>query len=114
MTLDLWITPEETPALAAQATALIDARLARFAEAERAAFWASIRKAYNTPYNDPAPREVQTPRQPPKPVEIEVAERPQDPSRELAEDLSMPAIAAAALAATTLPAAHLAGEIHAA
>ena len=101
MTLDLWITPEETPALAAQATALIDARLSRFAEAERAAFWSSIRKAYNTPYNDPSPREVETPRkpQPPAPVEIEVP------------DLPLPV---AALAAIALPPAGLVGDVHAA
>jgi len=98
MTLDLWITPEETPALAAQATALIDARLSRFAEAERAAFWSSIRKAYNTPYNDPSPREVETPRKPQPPVQIEVP------------DLSLPV---AALAAIALPTAGL-GDIHAA
>ena len=63
MNVESWITVEETPALAAQATALIDARLARLTDAERDAFWASIRKAYNTPYNDPA-----KPAQP-KPVE---------------------------------------------
>jgi hypothetical protein len=50
-------------ALAAEAMAVIDARLARLTDAERGAFWASIRKAYNTPYNDP-----EKPAQP-KPVE---------------------------------------------
>ena len=56
--VESWITPEETPALAAEATLLIDARLARLSEDQRLAFWASIRKAYNTPYNPlvkPAP-----------------------------------------------------------
>ncbi len=53
MVVESRITPEDTPALAAAATAMIDAHLARFSETERAAFWASIRKAYNTPYNPP-------------------------------------------------------------
>ena len=56
--VESWITPEETPALAAEAAAAIDARLARLSESQRLAFWASIRKAYNTPYNlvvKPAP-----------------------------------------------------------
>ncbi|ABY31677.1 hypothetical protein [Methylorubrum extorquens] len=63
MNVESWITVEETPALAAEAMAVIDARLARLTDAERGAFWASIRKAYNTPYNDP-----EKPAQP-KPVE---------------------------------------------
>lgn len=53
MAVESWITPEETPALAAEATALIDLRLAHVSEQARAAFWTSIRKAYNTPYNTP-------------------------------------------------------------
>ncbi|KQT73705.1 hypothetical protein ASG51_09645 [Methylobacterium sp. Leaf465] len=50
------IAPDDVPALAAEATALIDAALSRLPEADRAAFWASVRKCYNTPYNDPEPR----------------------------------------------------------
>lgn len=69
MIVESWITPEETPALAEAATTMIDARLARFGDAERTAFWASIRKAYNTPYNDPNPRERP---KPVKPVEAPV------------------------------------------
>lgn len=56
MPVESCLTPEETPALAAQATALIDATLSRLAPEDRAAFWASVRKCYNTPYNDPKPR----------------------------------------------------------
>ena len=56
------ITLEETPAFAAAATALIDDRLARLGEPARSAYWASVRKAYNTPYNDPAPGKRQTSR----------------------------------------------------
>lgn len=57
MVLDSWITPEETPDLAAEATAVIDGRLARLTEGQRLAFWASITKAYNTPYNAKAKQE---------------------------------------------------------
>ncbi|MBK3404719.1 hypothetical protein H0176_08965 [Methylorubrum populi] len=98
MNVESWITVEETPALAAQATALIDARLARLTDAERDAFWASIRKAYNTPYNDPAkpaqPKPVEpAPGAAPTAVEIHLPEI--DP----AIDLPAAALAAAALTA---------------
>lgn len=56
MPVESWMNPEDTAALAAEATTLIDTVLARLPEADRAAFWASIRKCYNTPYNDPKPR----------------------------------------------------------
>ncbi|MGU3360310.1 hypothetical protein ACLBWX_08255 [Methylobacterium sp. M6A4_1b] len=56
MPSECWIAPDDVPALAAEATALIDAALSRLPEADRAAFWASVRKCYNTPYNDPKPR----------------------------------------------------------
>ena len=56
MPAESWIAPDDVPALAAEATALIDATLSRLPEADRAAFWASVRKCYNTPYNDPKPR----------------------------------------------------------
>ncbi|CAA2100506.1 hypothetical protein MBUL_00704 [Methylobacterium bullatum] len=56
MPVESWMNPEDTAALAAEATTLIDAVLAHLPEADRAAFWASIRKCYNTPYNDPKPR----------------------------------------------------------
>lgn len=98
MNVESWITVEETPALAAQATALIDARLACLTDAERDAFWASIRKAYNTPYNDPAkpaqPKPVEpAPGAAPTAVEIHLPEI--DP----AIDLPAAALAAAALTA---------------
>lgn len=56
MAVESWITPEETPALAEAATAMIEDRLSRFPSAQREAYWASIRKCYNTPYNPPAPK----------------------------------------------------------
>lgn len=59
--VESWITPEETPALAEAATDFIEERLSRFSPTERAAYWHSVRKCYNTPYNDPAPRSVKLP-----------------------------------------------------
>lgn len=56
MPVESWMTPEDTAALAAQAMSLIDASLSRLSDQERDAFWASVRKCYNTPYNDPKPR----------------------------------------------------------
>lgn len=56
------ITLDETPVFAAAAAALIDDRMARFGETARTAYWESVRKAYNTPYNDPAPGKRQSPR----------------------------------------------------
>ncbi|BAU92220.1 hypothetical protein MPPM_3615 [Methylorubrum populi] len=98
MNVESWITVEETPALAAQATAFIDARLARLTDAERDAFWASIRKAYNTPYNDPAkpaqPKPVE-PAPPGAPTAVEIHLPEIDP----AIDLPAAALAAAALTA---------------
>jgi hypothetical protein len=56
MPVESWITPEEAPALAAAAIAEIDAAISALSEAQREAFWTSVRKCYNTPYNDPPPR----------------------------------------------------------
>jgi hypothetical protein len=56
MPAESWIAPDDVPALAAEATALIDTALSRLPEDDRVAFWASVRKCYNTPYNDPKPR----------------------------------------------------------
>jgi len=64
MNVESWITVEETPALAQAAREAIEARLARFSAGERDAFWASIVKAYNTPYNDPVKKPAA-----PQPVE---------------------------------------------
>lgn len=55
MPLDSWTSPDDTPALAATATAMIDAALVG-STLGRDAYWAAVRKGYNTPYNDPAPR----------------------------------------------------------
>lgn len=72
MPVDSWTRPEETPALAASATAMIDAALVGSGLA-RDAYWAAVRKGYNTPYNDP-------PRKPAPqiaaPVEIDPADAP--------------------------------------
>ena len=96
MNVESWITVEETPALAAQATALIDARLARLTDAERDAFWASIRKAYNTPYNDPAKPAQPKPADPVSaPAAVEIRLPAIDPSI----DLPAAALASASLAA---------------
>lgn len=56
MPADTWIAPDDVAALAADAMARIDETLSRLAETDRDAFWASVRKCYNTPYNDPKPR----------------------------------------------------------
>ncbi|WP_431311025.1 hypothetical protein [Methylobacterium nigriterrae] len=69
MPVESWITPEETPALAAAATAQIDAILSDLSAAERDAFWTSVRKCYNTPYNDPLPRKRPQP-QPDEPAPV--------------------------------------------
>lgn len=55
MPVESWIDPQETAELAASATATIDAALAG-REIAREAYWAAVRKGYNTPYNDPPPR----------------------------------------------------------
>lgn len=59
MPIDSWTKPEDAPALAAHATAMIDAALVGTALA-REAYWAAVRKGYNTPYNDP-PRDRAAP-----------------------------------------------------
>lgn len=58
MPVESWTQPDDVAALAAEAKAQIDAVLTRLDEAERDAFWASIGKCYNTPYNDPKPRKL--------------------------------------------------------
>ena len=58
MPVESWTLPEDVPTLAAEARAQIDAVLARLDAAGRDAFWASIAKCYNTPYNDPKPRRL--------------------------------------------------------
>lgn len=55
MPVESWIKPDEAPEMAASATAMIDAALTGSGLA-RDAYWAAVRKGYNTPYNDPQPR----------------------------------------------------------
>lgn len=101
MNVESWISVEETPALAEAAMAVIDARLARFTEAERLAFWASIRKAYNTPYNDPAKDPGKQPGKPAQPKPVEPAPNVVEirlPEIDPALDLPAAALASAALA----------------
>ncbi|MEA1831433.1 hypothetical protein U8607_04990 [Methylobacterium durans] len=68
MPLESCITPDETAALAAAARAQIDAALTGHPSTDREAYWASVRKAYNTPYNDPPPRK--------RPAAIEIPAAP--------------------------------------
>lgn len=74
MAVESWISPEETPALAEAATAMIEDRLSRFSRPERDAYWASIRKCYNTPYNPPASKRAAKAAVPP--IEIPVSDLP--------------------------------------
>lgn len=99
MNVESWITVEETPALAAEAAAAIDARLARLTPAQRDAFWSSIRKAYNTPYNDPVKPAK------PQPVEPALGTAP------AAVEIHIPTLD---LPAAALASASLAAEIRAA
>ncbi|KQT09975.1 hypothetical protein ASG40_09640 [Methylobacterium sp. Leaf399] len=78
MPVESWTRPDDVPALAAQARTYIDAALARLDEAERQAFWASIVKCYNTPYNDPEPRALVRPAPAPAPVRIVLADETPD------------------------------------
>ncbi len=52
MAIESWMKPDEVPDLAAHATAMVDAALVG-TDLSRDAFWAAVRKGYNTPYNDP-------------------------------------------------------------
>lgn len=70
MPVESWIEPSEAQAMAASATAMIDAALTGSGLA-REAYWAAVRKGYNTPYNDPAPHKTPEPA-----VVIPVAEEP--------------------------------------
>ena len=62
MPVESWLRPEEVSDLAARATAMIDAALTG-SGLTREAYWAAVRKGYNTPYNDP-PRRQAVPAQP--------------------------------------------------
>ncbi|MGV7032641.1 hypothetical protein [Methylobacterium symbioticum] len=56
MPVESWIKPDEAPDMAAAATAMIDAALSG-SGLSREAYWAAVRKGYNTPYNDPPARQ---------------------------------------------------------
>ncbi|MCE4223029.1 hypothetical protein HCU64_04635 [Methylobacterium sp. C25] len=90
MAVESWITPEETPALAEAAKAVIECRLSRISAAEREAYWASIRKAYNTPYNPPVSKRAQAAQV--SVIEISTAELP-------SVDVQAAALASATLSA---------------
>ena len=70
MLVESWIKPDEAPAMAASATAMIDAALTGSGLA-REAYWAAVRKGCNTPYNDPPARKIAEPA-----VTISVAAEP--------------------------------------
>lgn len=72
MPVDSWTLPEETPALAASASAMIDAALTGTG-LSRETYWAAVRKGYNTPYNDP-PRKCPAAAPVAAPVAIELVE----------------------------------------
>ena len=99
MVVESWITPEETPALAAEAAAMIDARLARFGEEDRATFWSSIAKCYNAPYNPPARVRIEQPALVAAPIQVARSEVALTEVELPDVDLPVAAIAAAALAA---------------
>jgi hypothetical protein len=88
MPVESWLNPEDVPDFAARATAMIDAALVG-SDLAREAYWAAVRKGYNTPYNDP-PRKRATPAQP---NAIAVAAAP------VVEAIAVPAGVIAALAA---------------
>ena len=92
------IAPDDVPALAAEATALIDAALSRLPEADRAAFWASVRKCYNTPYNDPKPRALPRVRMPESSKFSEASEPSEATGPAPTESGTLSALAAPALA----------------
>jgi hypothetical protein len=60
MAIESWMNPDEAGELAAHASAMIDAALVG-TDLSRDAYWAAVRKGYNTPYNDPPRRKVAAP-----------------------------------------------------
>ena len=93
MPVESWTKPEETPALAATATAMIDAALVG-SGLSRDAYWAAVCKGYNTPYNDP---QSKTELQPKTEARSTAASAQQPPVRiDLAETASLPVAAMAA------------------
>ncbi|MCJ2036362.1 hypothetical protein [Methylobacterium sp. J-068] len=102
MPADSWIAPDDVPALAAEAIARIDGTLSRLTDTDRDAFWASVRKCYNTPYNDPKPRALPRVRDL-APDLAPVAPEPQAAQAEASTGLG--AALSAALAAIPVPGA---------
>lgn len=72
MSIESWMKPEEVADLAAHASAMIDAALVG-TDLSREAYWAAVRKGYNTPYNDPPPRvaPLATVAEEPGPVQVD-------------------------------------------
>ncbi|GJD74636.1 hypothetical protein [Methylobacterium goesingense] len=105
MPADSWIAPDDVPALAAEAIQRIDAALGRLTDADRDAFWASVRKCYNTPYNDPKPRPLPRIQAPEMAV-------PEPAQSQAGPDGSLGTVLSAALAAIPMPAG-FAPEAHA-
>lgn len=105
MPADSRIAPDDVPALAAEAIQRIDAVLGRLTDTDRDAFWASVRKCYNTPYNDPKPRPL------PRAPEVERT-APEQALPGAGADGSLGTALSAALAAMPMPAG-FAPEAHA-
>lgn len=91
MPIESWTKPEDANALAAHATAMIDAALVGTALA-REAYWAAVRKGYNTPYNDP-------PREPAATVRTVALATPAAEAETMPESAPLPVAAMAALTA---------------
>lgn len=92
MSIESFMKPEEVADLAAHATAMIDAALVG-TDLSRDAYWAAVRKGYNTPYNDPPKR-----RAVPGAVPVEVTVSA-DVAAEPSPGLVVPAIAVAEIRA---------------
>lgn len=58
------LDPANLQGLEAAGEAALNAALSRLSPTERDAYWASVRRCYNAPYNDAAPK-VRTPQAPP-------------------------------------------------
>ncbi|MGC5781472.1 hypothetical protein [Methylobacterium sp. NFXW15] len=97
MSIESWMKPEEVADLAAHASAVIDAALVG-TDLSREAYWAAVRKGYNTPYNDPPRR-----RAAPPVVQVEA----QIEADDVSPVLVAPAVAAAELRAAELGAPEL-------
>lgn len=88
MPIESWTKPEETPDLAARATAMIDAALVGTGLAPDC-YWAAVRKGYNTPYNDPPRQRAERP----------AASAAADSAGDLAADPAVPPLPVSAMAA---------------